>query len=157
RWGRPSHCSRTTSRCSPRPCTRGWSPGAGRGDISLGYTPGESEREVDRGVCGMKRLGLEHEVVDHDVYDRSVGRFREQATALPPFAQLAVPTQIPEPTLTALKGVDPDEPHPLNLFRVHWYNGPGREDRVPVPEHVVLPQELTGVPAPIVVALGDRF
>jgi cysteine synthase A len=105
----------------------------------------------------MQRLGLEHEIVDPGVYDRSVARFHEQGIVLPTFAQLADPTLIPEPVLTALKGVGPDEPHPLNLFRVHWYNGPGREDRVPVPEHVVLPQELTGVPAPIVVALGDRF
>src|SRR5206468_895550 len=53
--------------------------------------------------------------------------------------------------------VDPDAAHPLNLFRVHWYNGPDRRQQVAVPEHVVLPRELTGVDARIVVALGDRF
>src|SRR5712692_4566118 len=105
----------------------------------------------------MRRLGLERELVDAGVYANSVRRFREQGIVLPSFAQLADPTQIPEPVLTALKSIAPDQPHPLNLFRVHWYNGPAREDRVPVPEHVVLPTELTGVEANIVVALGDRF
>jgi cysteine synthase len=39
---------------------------------------------------------------------------------------------------------------------VHWYNGlDGRP--VVVPEHVVLPSELTGVDSPIVVVFGDRF
>ena len=53
--------------------------------------------------------------------------------------------------------VDPDAAHPLNLFRVHWYNAADRRTKVEVPEHVVLPRELTGVDARIVVALGDRF
>ena len=57
----------------------------------------------------------------------------------------------------ALAGVGPDDPHPLNLFRVHWHNGADRTGFVDVPEHVVLPPELTGVEARIVVALGDRF
>ena len=53
--------------------------------------------------------------------------------------------------------VGPDEAAPLNLFRVHWHNGANRVDTVDVPDHVVLPRELTGVDARIVVALGDRF
>jgi len=53
--------------------------------------------------------------------------------------------------------VDPNAAHPLNLFRVHWHNGADRRGQVAVPEHVVLPSELTGVDAKIVVALGDRF
>jgi cysteine synthase A len=40
---------------------------------------------------------------------------------------------------------------------VHWYNGADRRQLVTVPEHVVLPRELTGVDARIAVALGDRF
>ena len=45
----------------------------------------------------------------------------------------------------------------LNLFRVHWHNAADRVSHVDVPEHLVLPRELTGVDARIVVALGDRF
>ena len=51
----------------------------------------------------------------------------------------------------------PDEAHPLNLFRVHWYNDTDRSQQGAVPAHVVLGKELTGVEAKIVVALGDRF
>ena len=44
-----------------------------------------------------------------------------------------------------------------NLWRVHWFNGADRKTRTDVPAHVVLPPELTGVKAPIVVLLGCRF
>ena len=53
--------------------------------------------------------------------------------------------------------MDPDGPDPRNLFRAHWYNDFGEAMPVPLPAHVVLPPELTGVPSPIVVLLGDRF
>ena len=76
---------------------------------------------------------------------------------LPTFEQLAEPSKIPQPIRDALAEVDPDAPDPRNLFRVHWFNGADRRSMVDVPEHVVLPPELTGVEAPIVVALGDRF
>ncbi|HET9724756.1 MAG TPA: pyridoxal-phosphate dependent enzyme [Actinomycetota bacterium] len=96
-------------------------------------------------------------MTDASVLERTVGRFREAQVALPTFGELADPTTIPERVNRALEGVDPDAAHPLNLFRVHWYNGSDRRGRVPIPEHVVLPSALTGVEARIVVALGDRF
>jgi cysteine synthase len=77
--------------------------------------------------------------------------------AFPTFAQLANPQTIGPAIRDALRDVDPDAPHPLNLFRVHWHNGADRRSVVDIPEHVVLPGALTGVPAPIVVALGNRF
>ena len=89
--------------------------------------------------------------------ERIVGRFREAGIALPTFEQLADPGKIPQRIRDELERVDPDAPHPLNLFRVHWYNASDRRSTVEVPEHVVLPRELTGVDARIVVALGDRF
>lgn len=105
----------------------------------------------------MKRLGLEQHIVDQQVYDHSVARFRDARILLPTFTQLADPAKIPAAVHEALAGVDPDQPHPLNLFRVHWYNGMDRRHLAPTPCHVVLPSSLTGVPASIVVALGDRF
>jgi cysteine synthase len=86
-----------------------------------------------------------------------VRRFREAGIALPTFEQLAEPSTIPGRIRDQLTTVDPDAAHPLNLFRVHWYNAADRRSTVEVPEHVVLPRELTGVDARIVVALGDRF
>ncbi len=105
----------------------------------------------------MRRLGLEREIVDQDVYERAVGRFREARIALPRFAELAEPAMIPAPIRTALGDIDPDAPHPLNLFRVHWFNAADRRRRADVPDFLVLPKALTGVEAPIIVALGDRF
>jgi cysteine synthase A len=105
----------------------------------------------------VTELGLETRIVDRAVYDRSVARFREAHIVLPTFAELAEPSSIPASIRARLAGVDPDAANPLNLFRVHWYNDASRARQAQVPEHVVLPSALTGVPARIVVALGDRF
>jgi len=105
----------------------------------------------------MPTLGLEDHVVDQGVYDRTVARFRDARILLPTFAELADPTRIPGSIRKALESVEPDDAHPLNLFRVHWYNGADRRSVDDVPGYVVLPGALTGVEAPIVVAFGDRF
>jgi cysteine synthase len=105
----------------------------------------------------MPTLGLEDHVVDRAVYDRTVRRFREARILMPTFAELADPKTVPEPVRHALGAVKADEAHPLNLFRVHWYNGADRAGQETVPGHVVLGEELTGVEAKVVVVLGDRF
>lgn len=97
------------------------------------------------------------DIVDAAARERAVERFRQANIVLPTFAQLADPSTIPADVRAALAGVDPDAPHPLNLFRVHWYNAPDRRGTVPVPVHLELPPALTGVPAPIVVVLGHLF
>jgi cysteine synthase len=87
-----------------------------------------------------------------DGYEHAVKRFREEGIALPTFTQLAAPSGLP----SAVAAVEPAQPHPLNLWRVHWHNTAvgGFAD---VPEHLVLPSSLTGVQAPIVIVLGNRF
>jgi cysteine synthase A len=100
---------------------------------------------------------LQRELAGDQAVGRTIERFRTAGVILPTFSQLADPAKIPERIHEALTSVDPDAAHPLNLFRVHWYNGADRSQLVTVPEHVVLPRELTGVDAPIAVALGDRF
>jgi len=105
----------------------------------------------------MARLGLETEIVDRKVYQNTVKRFRDADTRLPTFAQLAEPESIPATDIERLAGVDPDAPDGRNLFRVHWHNDPSRRDRVAVPGYLCLTEELTGVPSPILLALGDRF
>ncbi|HET8659937.1 MAG TPA: pyridoxal-phosphate dependent enzyme [Micromonosporaceae bacterium] len=102
-------------------------------------------------------LGLERHVVDRGAYRRTVDRLREAGVLLPTFAQLAAPGSIPARVRHALAGVKADDADPLNLFRVHWYNDSGRTGQEAVPVHVVLPRELTGVDARIVVAIGDLF
>ncbi len=96
-------------------------------------------------------------IADRATYDQAVRRFREARITLPTFAQLAEPWTIAPPLRAALAGVDPDAADPRNLFRVHWYNDAARTGSVSVPAHVVLPEALTGVPSPIVVAFGDQF
>ena len=105
----------------------------------------------------MRRLGLERDIVDEAVLERAAGRCRSLGVVLPTFAELADPDRIAPDTLAHLAAVDPDAADPLNLFRVHWFNDAARAGRAAVPEHLVLPRELTGVDAPIVIALGDRF
>jgi cysteine synthase len=104
-----------------------------------------------------ERLGLVDDVVDGDTLERAVLHAREAGVALPTFAQLAQPALAPARARAALRGIGPDDAHPLNLFRVHWHNDASRTGFVEVPDHVVLPRELTGVDARIVVVLGDRF
>ncbi len=100
-----------------------------------------------------KQLGLADAVVDSSALDESVARCAENDVLLPTFAQLADPSQIP---VDIAHGVDKNAPDARNLFRVHWCNNLNG-DRVTVPDHVVLPSSLTGVPSPIVVMFGDRF
>jgi len=105
----------------------------------------------------MPRLGLETDIVDDRTYRNTVERFREAGIAMPTFAQLADPSTIPTRITSKLAGVDPQAAHPLNLFRVHWYNDRSGREFSNVPEHVVLPKSLTGVDAKIVVLFGKPF
>jgi cysteine synthase len=82
---------------------------------------------------------------------------RAQKIVLPTFAQLSSRAPIPEHIAARLPDVDPDAPHPDNLWRIHWRNSPDRRHTVSIPDHVVLPKALTGVDAPIVVMIGARF
>ena len=109
----------------------------------------EAVPELDAAL--RNQFGLADRVVDEAVLASSARRFRDRRIVLPTFAQLADPHS----TSPALVGdADPQAADPRNLWRVHWYNDlAGR--RVAVPEHVVLPRELTGVPSPVLVVLGS--
>ncbi|HEX6140092.1 MAG TPA: pyridoxal-5'-phosphate-dependent protein subunit beta, partial [Candidatus Limnocylindria bacterium] len=105
----------------------------------------------------MLAPGLSADVVDSTTYERALHRFRQNRIVMPTFGQLADPFSVPGALLEGLQAVDPDAPDPRNLFRVHWHNARDRHGRLPLPDHLLLPPELTGVQAPIVVALADRF
>lgn len=87
----------------------------------------------------------------------AVLRARERNVALPTFSQLANPATIPDAVKTRLSGVDPDAPRSENLWRIHWYNGLDRRQLIDTPAHLILPEQLTGVKAKIVVLLGACF
>ncbi len=96
-------------------------------------------------------------IIDQQVFNNTVTRFRDASIQLPKFSELANPALIQKKYGERLANVDPDQPDPMNLFRIHWHNGDDRRSIIDVPQHVVLPTELTGVNAKIIVALGNRF
>jgi cysteine synthase len=102
-------------------------------------------------------FSLAPDIADKQVRQRAVQRLRELNVLLPTLSQLADPARIPELQNAVLAGVGPDEAAAANLWRVHWFNDEARTGLVRTPAYVVLPEALTGVPAKILVALGDRF
>jgi len=74
------------------------------------------------------------------------------ATPGPTYAEMRNPALLPPAVRkAALAKAKGDALHPLNLFNITWRNS---ENRV---RHIVLPRELTGVAANIVVLLGRDF
>ena len=97
------------------------------------------------------------EIVDQKAYDSAVVHLRAAGVLLPTLGQLADPSKIPAEVAARVAGVDISAPDPINLFRVHWFNDEHGVGTVATPGFIVLRRELTGVDAPIAVALGDRF
>ncbi|NIR32248.1 MAG: pyridoxal-phosphate dependent enzyme [Gammaproteobacteria bacterium] len=101
---------------------------------------------------------LPTEIVDRDAYESVVQTLKSSRVVLPTFTQLTEPWRIPDRISGMLEAVDPDAPHPANLFRVHWYNDEARRGRVrDAPGYLLLTEAVTGVSAPIAVILGRRF
>ena len=96
-------------------------------------------------------------IEDAAVRRRAIVLLREKGVRLPKFRELAEPATQPADIVARLGNVGPDEAHPLNLFRVTWFNDAMRTGRVAVPVHIELPKALTGVDARIVVAFGALF
>ena len=94
-------------------------------------------------------------IVDRERRQSAVERLRAANVRLPTWAELADPSGLAAPG--GLAAVEPDDARPENLWRVHWHNDERRTGLVDVPGHVVLPESLTGVRAPILVLLGRRF
>ena len=101
--------------------------------------------------------GLVCEIVNQQSYARTAEKFKQAQITLPTIGQLADPVSARSEIEAHIQSSDPDAPDASNLFRVHWHNGADRKSIVDVPEHMVLPTELTGVEAKIVVAIGNKF
>ena len=101
--------------------------------------------------------GLPTGIEDRAVYDSAVRHLREARVVLPTFEELADPAAIPGDIAARTMQIDRDAADPANLFRVHWFNDVATGGIRAVPPHVVLPRALTGVDAPIAVALGNSF
>ncbi len=105
----------------------------------------------------MSEMLLLPEVHDQAVRQAALAHAKSQNIVLPTFAQLASPHEIPRETQEALNTVPADEPHPLNLFRINWFNTYDNAGSGQQPCYLELPSSLTGVKARIVVVLGDSF
>ena len=100
---------------------------------------------------------IQPEVVDRKRRRTAIESLRRAQVSLPTWSELADPALIPAACENGLKSIGPDQPDAKNLWRVHWFNDADRRHRAAVPGHVILPETLTGVKAPIVVLMGRRF
>ena len=95
---------------------------------------------------------------DEAKLERAIERAREQNIIIPTFKQMINPDLIPDAIKEKLAEVGLWDLNPVNLFRINWHNEPaasgGKYGRV---NYLVLPKELTGVDAKIVVLLGKWF
>ncbi len=95
-------------------------------------------------------------VENEDYLQRTVSRCKKQNILLPTFEQLKKPQALPEKLKQALKDVDPQETHPLNLFRINWRNDP-QSGGIGDINHLEIPSEISGVKARIVGLVGKFF
>ncbi len=104
-----------------------------------------------------------HNLIDLTIEDpgkleNAVQRAREQNVIIPTFKQMIDPGLIPETIVNKLGDVGLWDLNPLNLFRINWHNEPkesgGKFSGV---NYLVLPKELTGIDARIVILLGKWF
>ena len=87
---------------------------------------------------------------------RTLERCRAKSIILPTLAQLREPHTIPASITDKLPGIGMNDLHPLNLFRINWYNDP----QTGLPGHVnflEIPPEISGVPARIIGLVGKFF
>ena len=88
----------------------------------------------------------------------NIARAREQGIIIPTIAQMKDPDKIPEAIKEKLKGVGLWDVNPLNLFRITWKNEPKESGGLfGNPNFIVLPSELTGVKAKIILMVGKYF
>jgi len=102
-------------------------------------------------------LFISPQVIERSRRQAAIDALCAAGVTLPRWSELADPARIPAAVTRDLEAVGPDDAHEKNLWRVHWFNGADRRSRAGVPGHVVLPEALTGVKAPVVVLLGRRF
>jgi len=91
-----------------------------------------------------------------EVRRRAIGRCCEKRILIPTFAEQRDPKRIDPAVVAALRGVDMQAAHPLNLFRITWHNDP-RTGQFGEVNALEFPSELTGVPARIIGLVGKHF
>jgi len=105
----------------------------------------------------MSEMLMLPEIFDQNVLNRALEHAHKENIILPTFAEMASPGDMSAVSRKDLSGVPVDEPHPLNLFRINWYNDHTGNAVQNQPAHLEIPSSLSGVKARIVVVLGDTF
>ncbi len=95
--------------------------------------------------------------MNQSIISKTAEYFKNKGVVLPLISELCEPHSINGEIINKLKSVDKNEIDPLNLFRVHWFNNRDHSSFSQVPEHIVLPNEMTGVDAKIIVNIGRLF
>ena len=94
----------------------------------------------------------------HDRLERTIQRVREKKIIIPTFAQQKDPSLIPNDIKIRLKEIGLWDLHPLNLFRITWFNEPTPHGGLfSGPNFVEFPKEFTGVDARIIGLVGKWF
>jgi cysteine synthase len=105
----------------------------------------------------MAPSGLPVDIGDHAVRDRALAHLRERGVRLPTFSEMADPATVPKTLAGQVQNIGFDEPDPLNLYRVHWFNDWDKARIGKSPVSIEIPSALSGVEARIVVAVGSLF
>ena len=95
--------------------------------------------------------------MNESVISKTSEYFKKSGVILPKISKLCNPDSIDEDIKNKLRSIHKDAMHPLNLFRVHWFNNRDHSSFSNIPEHIVLPSEFTGVEAKIIVNIGRLF
>ena len=90
------------------------------------------------------------------IRERAVDTCRERRVLIPTFAEMRDPRTVDPTVVAALRPVDMQALHPLNLFRITWHNDSTSGGFGPV-NALELPSALTGVRARIVGLVGKHF
>ena len=97
-------------------------------------------------------------IKNQEVLTKAIKRYAEKGIILPTFKQQRNPETIPAHIKDKLKNIGLWDINPLNLFKITWKNEPkekgGLFGKV---NYLVLPKELTGVDAKIVIMFGKYF
>jgi len=96
------------------------------------------------------------EIQNHDYLEKTVKRCRNKKIILPTFEQLKHPEKIPTEIREALKEIDLQSLHPLNLFRINWCNDLTTGDIGGI-NFLEIPKKITGVKARIIGLVGKHF
>ncbi len=95
--------------------------------------------------------------IENETYLRNtIARCREKKIILPTFNELKTPSSISKKIQEKLVGIDLNDVHPLNLFRINWRNdkSTGKFGEI---NYLEIPKEITGVKARIIGLVGKYF